>query len=321
MADHAFGRSRHGPKHLARQLDEANTLLAWFHHLRNQARRDPVDLAKAVVCLEFVADDHRRVPPELEAVVGRFADPEEQARVGAELLTASLSNPEEALLDAGIQLMTPVATGKPDRLSSLCLAYRRRHERTGSTTDLEHAIETGEQVVALAPGAETWARLAEAYQRRYALSADLEALRQVVDLLDHVVRVDPGALSKLGAVYRLLYDQTGDVEALDKAVTYGEQGAEPAELSVTLLRRFERNGSLPDLLRAAELADIGSTADVNSVADIAAVLLTKHEYGGDRRTSTTRSVSASRRWTRSATTTRAGRTSCGPSPWHCIAAI
>jgi hypothetical protein len=269
------------PRHLARQFDEASTLLGWFHHLRNQARPDPVDLAKAVLCLEFVADDHRRVPPRLEAVVGRFTDPEEQAQVGAVLLMASLSDPEEALLDAGIQLMTSVATGKPDRLSTLCLAYRRRHERTGSTTDLDHAIETGEQAVALAPGAETWTRLAEAYRCRYALSADLQDLCHVVDLFDQVVRVDSRARSMLGAAYRLLYDQTGDGEALDKAVTYGEEGADPVELSVTLLRRFERSGSVPDLLRAVELADIGSTADVESVADIAAVFLTKHEYGGD----------------------------------------
>ncbi len=141
---------RTAPKFLARQLDEANTLLGWFHQLRHQLTGDPVDLAKAVVCLEVVADDHRTVPLELEAIVGRFTDPREQALIGTELLAASMSNPAQALLDAGIQLVTPTAAGQPARLSSLCLAHRRRYERSGSVTDLERAIETGEQAVAVA---------------------------------------------------------------------------------------------------------------------------------------------------------------------------
>jgi tetratricopeptide (TPR) repeat protein len=269
------------PPQLRWKLGEAHSLLGWFHYLRNQARRDSVDLAKAIICLEFVADDHRRVPSELEALVGRFTDREEQARVGAELLTASLGNPEQAMLDAGIQLVAAVASDQPDRLSNLCLAYRRRHERTGSLDDLARAIATGERAVELAPGADTWIRLAGAYRCRYALNADLPDLDHVVDLLNEAVRVDPGVSATLGAAYRLRYERTGDAVALDTAVIHGERGTDLPELSVTLLRRFERDGSLADLLRAAELANARSTVDAHNVAGIVTVFLAKHEYGTD----------------------------------------
>jgi tetratricopeptide (TPR) repeat protein len=269
------------PSHLRGQLGEANTVLGWFHHLRNQARRHPVDLAKAVLCLEVVADDHRRVPPALEALVGRFTDREEQARVGAELLAASLADAEQALLDAGIQLVAAVAWNHPARLSTLCLAYRRRHERVGSLDALARAIDTGEQAVELAPGGDTWTRLAGAYRCRYALNSDLRDLDRVVDLLDDAVRVEPGVSAALGAAYRLRYERTGDAQALATAVSHGERGAEPAELSVTLLRRFERDGAALDLLRAAELANIESTVEPSNVAGVVAVFLAKHEFGAD----------------------------------------
>ncbi|EOD65534.1 hypothetical protein, partial [Amycolatopsis vancoresmycina] len=267
------------PPPLADRLHQAHVLLGRFHHLRYRARREPVDLAKAVVCLEFVAGDHRYVPPDLEALVGRFTDPAEQAEAGTGLLAASLANPAEALLDAGIQLVTPSAPDRPDLLSVLCLAHRRRYERSGSSTDLERAIETGEQAVALAPEAETCARLAEAYRCRYALHADLPDLQRVIDLLEQGAHPDDRVLA---TAYRLRYDRTGEAGALDRAVVHGERSADAVELSVTLLRRFRRDSSLPDLVRAAALAAAEPEVATGHAAEIAAVFLAKHEYGGER---------------------------------------
>ncbi|MGV9366951.1 CHAT domain-containing protein [Amycolatopsis sp. NPDC003731] len=270
------------PPPLAHRLEAAHVLLGRFHHLRYRLRREPVDLAKAVVCLEFVAGDHRHVPPDLEALIGRFTDPHEQARAGTDLLAASLANPDEALLDAGIQLITPSAPGRPDLMSLLCLAHRRRYERSGSSDDLERAIETGEQAVELAPDAETRDRLAEAYRCRHALHADLQDLQRVIDLLEQVVPADEQASAKLATAYRLRYDRTGEPETLDQAVTHAERAANPVELSVTLLRRFRRNSSLPDLVRAAALAAGEPKVATEHAAEIAAVFLAKHEYGGER---------------------------------------
>ncbi|MEV5714740.1 CHAT domain-containing protein [Amycolatopsis mediterranei] len=270
------------PPPLARQRAQANALLGQFHHLRYRARRNPVDLAKAVVCLEFVAGDHRNVPDGLAAVVGRFTDPEEQARVGATLLTASLADPEEALLDAGIQLVTLSEQERPDLLSGLCLAHRRRHERSGSAGDLERAIESGERAAALAPDADTYLHLAEAYRCRYALHSDSADLRRLIDLLEPVAGEDERVPAKLATAYRLLYDRTGEGAALDQAVAHGERGANAVESSVTLLRRFRRDSSLPDLLRAAALAAGERVVDTEYAAEVAAVFLAKHEYGGER---------------------------------------
>jgi hypothetical protein len=269
------------PEPLAQRLQVGNALLGRFHQFRYQVCRDLVDLAKAVVCLELVADDHRLVPPALAEVVGRFTRREEQARVGGKLLDAWLSSPEDALLDAGIQLLTLSAYRRPDLLSRLCLAHRRRYERTGSASDLGQAIEAGEEAMALVPSVETWAHLAEAYLCRHAVRPDLTDLRQAIALLERAASHDEQAHARLGAAYRLLHEQTGDDEALDLAVNHGERGEDPAELSVTLLRRFHRHGSPPDLARAVALVDEYSV-DPGTVTGTMSVLLAKHEHGSDQ---------------------------------------
>jgi hypothetical protein len=269
------------PPPLVHRLQAANAVLGRLHHLRYLLRQDLTDLAKAVVCLELVADDHRLVPPALEELVGRFVSQEEQARVGSTLLDASSADPERALLDAGIQLVTLSATGDPSRLSRLCLAHRRRYEQTGFTRDLDRAVERGEQAIAVSSSSETQVRLAEAYLCRYAASPEPQNLRRVVELLECATSRDEQAHAKLGTAYRLLYEHTGDDDALARAVSHGEQGSDQAELSVALLRRFHRDGSPTDLAQALTLVKTNPVAP-GTVTGAVLALLTNHEHGGDQ---------------------------------------
>lgn len=257
-----------------RQLHSACSTLGLFHCRRYDARGDLVDLAKAVVC--FVADDHSLVTP-LDRLIGPAADPEEQARLGAQLLEASSPNDEDALLDASVFLL---AASREDP-SSLCLAYRLRYERTASADDLDRAIETGEKAATLAPGPDLWMQLAEAYELRHAARSDPTDLRRMIELFEHALQVDERAHTKLGTAYLLRYEQTGDVEALEKAVRHGEQGADPIPLSAALLRSFKRRNSLPDLVKAAALVAEDKLSEAN-LAGVISVLLTKYEYCGDQ---------------------------------------
>jgi tetratricopeptide (TPR) repeat protein len=262
------------PMALRRQLHSGYSTLGLFHHLRYQSGHDPVDLAKAVVC--FDADDHSMVTP-LEGLVGEFADPHEQGRLGALLLEAWPVSHENALLDASILLLRCSGAGMAD----LCLAYRWRYERTGSAGDLDRAIETGEKAAAVEPGPQAWLNLAEAYELRHSASPDPLAVRRRIELLDRVVRVDNEAHHKLAAAYLALHEQTGDADALDKAVRHAEQGSDPTELGAALFRRFQCRGSLPDLERAAALIDEDELGQANLVGAVS-ILLARYEYGGDR---------------------------------------
>jgi CHAT domain-containing protein len=301
------------PRWLDKQLEAANTALGWLHYCRyreSPAKRSHAELARALLCLEAVADDHSLVPTELTPVVGRFTDPDAKAELALTLLTASTSGADPALLDASILLMTPAAAAMPKRgpdrvvrLSKLCLALRLRHERDDSATDLDLAITAGERAVASAAQRGTdavnaWSALAFAYWCRHRLRGDPADLRQVVGLFERVLAqtdLDAGLLSNLGAAYRHLFEHTGELAHIQWAVTLGERAvaAQPdtesdpatlAELSSSLLRRYERCGASADLWRAAELAEsVVATASQDDperavyLATAAAVLLKRHE--------------------------------------------
>ncbi|MDG6108283.1 CHAT domain-containing protein [Dactylosporangium aurantiacum] len=289
-------------------------LLHYWRHRASAGDRRHAELARALVCLEVVADDHHAVPAELHPLVGRFTDPDAQAEAAVALLAASVRLPDPALLDAVILLMTVAAQAPPPRdprrgarLSHLCLALRRRHERDGAAADLDAAVTAGEEAVEIAdgrgePAPEAWSNLAAAYRCRHRLRGRAGDLRRAVDLLERrlaVTGADPAALAELGEAYRQRYEQTGDpayveraVALADQAVTRAGEQASPALLATlggALLRRYERTGARPDLWRAADLSErivAGLRPDVADrgahLAAAASVLLKRYERSRSR---------------------------------------
>ncbi|PPK65043.1 CHAT domain-containing protein [Actinokineospora auranticolor] len=257
-----------GSRVLAAQLTAAKTVLGQFHHRRYRFRRRPIDLAKAIICLSQVADDHQRIPPDLTPVVGRFADRRTQVEVGTSLLDGF----EPELVEAGILLVAAHAAGSPELRRVLFLAYLRRYQDSRAPADLEHGIELGDRVIATTDDAEIIEALARAYLDRYALHTHLDDLERARELLHDV----PSARGALGVAYRLLYDHTGIDNHLDRAIDF----CESTHLAIALARRFERDATLPDLDRAWTL--VVPPVDVESAADIVALLLLRYRHRGDR---------------------------------------
>lgn len=271
------------PAWLDKQVAVANALLGRLHYRRWCALPDGqghAELARAVLCVELVADNHSLVPQELTGVVGRFTDPDAQAESALSLLAASESASDPALLDAAIQLLTPAAAATPMRgpgrivrLSALCQALRRRHDRDDSATDLDRAVTAGERAVAAGPktgpdAVQARSALAYAYWRRHRLRANPADLEHVITLIEWVLAAaEPNAerLADLGTAYRQRYAHTTNLAHLDRAVELGEQAvaqsadrsslAVLSELGSSLLSRYERSGTRADLWRAAELAE------------------------------------------------------------------
>ncbi|MGI5239764.1 CHAT domain-containing protein [Dactylosporangium sp. CA-139066] len=283
--------------------------LHYWRHRESAGDRGDAELARALLCLEAVADDHHAVPAELHPLVGRFTDPEAQAEAAVALLAASARRPDPALLDAAILLMTPAAQATPRRdprrgarLAHLCLALRRRHERDGAAADLDAAVVAGEEAVEIAdrrgePAPAAWTHLAAAYRCRHQLRGGAGDLRRAVGLLERrlaVAGADVAAPAELAEVLRLRYEQTGDPAYVERAVVLAGEAvaragdeADPAllaTLSGALLRRYERTGAPPDLWRAAELGERIVAAPPPDapgrgahLAAAASVLLTRHE--------------------------------------------
>lgn len=270
-------------KLLKAQFAKASVALGWLHYWRyRESPTEPgrAELARSLLCLEPVSDDYHAVPSELNPLIGRFTELDAQANMAVTLVNASTGNDDPALLDAAILLMTPVAAlprtdlGHGARLSHLCLAYRRRHERGGVTADLHRAIEAGEKAVAIAtahgvPAVASWSNLAFAYRCRHRLRADPDDLWRMIDLLERsfaLTSSDAALLSDLATTYRQLCEHTGDLTHIEQAVTLAERAtamsgdqdglATLATLATCLLRRYERTGARPDLWRAAELGDL-----------------------------------------------------------------
>ncbi|MDG4830594.1 CHAT domain-containing protein [Solwaraspora sp. WMMD1047] len=290
----------------------ACSALGWLHYRRHGESADDrrhAELARALVCLDAVADDHHAVPAELHPLVGRFTDPDAQAEAAQALLAASARLPDPALLDAAILLMTPAAKASPRRdcrrgvrLSHLCLALRRRFERNGAEADLDAAVVAGEEAAEIADGRgeaapAVWTHLAAAYRCRYRLRGRSGDLRRAVGLLERrlaVTGADVAALGELGEAYRQRYEQTGDPTHVDRAVTLTDQAvthagdqASPAlllNLSGALLLRYERTGARSDLRRATTLSERAVSGlprdDPDRGAHLAvaaSVLLKRHE--------------------------------------------
>ncbi|GAA3228690.1 CHAT domain-containing protein [Dactylosporangium siamense] len=284
--------------------------LHYWRHRESAGDRRQAELARALVCLEAVADDHHAVPPELHPLVGRFTDPDAQAEAADALLAASARLPDPAVLDAAILLMTPAVRAVPRRdprrgvrLSHLCLALRRRHERDGAAADLDAAVAAGEEAADIAdgrgePAPAAWAHLAAAYRCRHRLRGRAGDLRRAVALLERrlaVTGADVTALAELAGACRQRYEQTGDPAHIERAVALADQAVQCAgdqpgaallvSLGGALLLRYERTGAWPDLCRAADLSERALSAlppdhpDRGAhLAAAASVLLKRHEH-------------------------------------------
>ncbi|WP_229402338.1 CHAT domain-containing protein [Micromonospora okii] len=290
--------------------------LGWFHFHRWCQRSHAVDLARALLCVEEVADDVRAVPMRLRPLVGRFTDPAEQADMAVTLLDASAADAEPALLDAAVLLMEGAAPRLPGRdprraglLPRLCLALRRRHERDGSTDDLERAVAWGEEAATAAcvdggPPTGWEADLARAYRCRHRLRGEPADLGRAIELLtratDREGRYDAALLTELSTAHRQRYEQDHDPADVDRAVALAERAAAlpggPAgtavlvDLGDALLCRYERFGNRSDLRRAADLAEqvVSETPDDDPqrplrLATAAAILLRRHERSQELR--------------------------------------
>ncbi|MFG1802161.1 CHAT domain-containing protein [Micromonospora carbonacea] len=286
--------------------------LGWLHYLRHgesAGDKGQAELARALLCLDAVADDYYAVPSRLQPLVGRFTNADAQAEAAQAMLAASARLPDPALLDAAILLMTPAAKATPwhdhrrvVRLSYLCLALRRRYERDGVEADLDAAVSAGEEAAEIADGlGETgpvvWTHLAAAYRCRHRLRGRAGDLRRAVSLLQRklaVIGADIAVLAELGEAYLQWYEQTGDPAHIDRAVALTDQAVRRAgdqvssallvNLTGALLRRYERTGARSDLRRAADLSERALSALTQDdrdrgahLAAAASVLLKRHE--------------------------------------------
>ncbi|WP_239331946.1 CHAT domain-containing protein [Frankia sp. CiP3] len=293
----------------------ASAVLGRLHHRRYQvlpAGAGLPELARCVLCLEPISDDHEAVPSELVPVVGRFTDPDVQVALGVQLLDASAGSEDPALLDAAILLLAPAATarqgrgpGRTSRLSALSAAYRRRHERDGTTTDLDRAVGIAERALRLADrdgeapevAVQVWTALARAYRCRYRQHADPADLRRVIDLSERTLaHTGPSAdqLADLATAYLHRHEHTDSPADLERAVDLAEDAAalpggqeDPDVLSAlgrALLRHYDRSGQRSELWRAATLAEQAAATlsprdprRATYLSTAAATLLRRHE--------------------------------------------
>ncbi len=303
------------PRWLGDRLDEANAALGWLHYLRYRESAEPrrlAELARALLCLEPLSGDFHLIPEELRPVIGRFTDSGAQADLATSLMRALAAGTDQALLDAGIFLMTQASAAIPEhdsrqvaRLSYLCLAHRLRYERNGDAASIDGAIAAGQGATAIMArhrmrAVKPLSNLAFAYWARHRLHGDLVDLKRVTGLFEQVLEVTgpgPAVLSDLATACRQYYEQTGEVTYIERAVALAEQAANLdgevtpailASLSAAMLRRYERTGAGQDLHRAAELVERVLAAMPEDspqrgmyLTDAAAILLRRYERGRD----------------------------------------
>jgi tetratricopeptide (TPR) repeat protein len=164
-----------------------------------------------------------------------------------------------------------------DVLSALASAVQQRYEESGSSLDLDRAVELYRQAVSLTDQADPllWSRqaaLASAMQMRFERSGASSDLDEAVELLLAAVNAAPSSsterpamLSNLAAALRSRYDRSGESEDLDQAIALWRNAvyrAVPAwpgrpsvlsNLAAALRTRYEDSGDADDLQQAVDL--------------------------------------------------------------------
>ncbi len=278
--------------HEARQLTELleeddrdlelRFTLGWLHWYRVQALPEEEKeqaLEAAVQALErCFAGGVDGLPTPLAPLLAHAVAPD-----GVRLLQRVLESSDPDLADAvpliWQRITRAVAPDDPDRpafLSNLCAALHLRAERTGTSNDLDKAVEAGRDAVRAAyvddPGRPAFlSNLAVALRARYereGTAADLDdAVNRLRDALatmraDHADR--PACLSNLGMTLRTRFERTAAMTDLDAAVDHLREAMRStpegnpdrpgrlSNLANALATRFDRAGLPEDLDEAVE---------------------------------------------------------------------
>nr|WP_157527249.1 CHAT domain-containing tetratricopeptide repeat protein [Kibdelosporangium sp. MJ126-NF4]CEL13672.1 hypothetical protein [Kibdelosporangium sp. MJ126-NF4] len=223
------------------RLASAHHAVGWLYFGRSTAQVPPahlVELARAIVLLEPLADEPDAIPEPLRTVLGPDADPEHQFSLAGQLLQ-EFGTTDPYALDAAVGLQTAALTtmpaDHPDRmklLANLALAHFWRFESIGELADVDQAVTVFHQALAAAPSGfpervRLLSGLGSAYARRFESTRVLDDADRAIDLFEQV----------LGAI------PTG----------HPEQAEYLAKIGVARLQRFKHAGQAADLEQAIEL--------------------------------------------------------------------
>ncbi|MFE9751420.1 CHAT domain-containing protein [Saccharothrix saharensis] len=259
--------------------------LVRFQALVRDRDRAIGELAQAVLCLKFHADDPDPFPSPVDRLLGPNSHHDAQADAAMDFLVAAQQSDDPALLDAGIALLTLAVEATPvvdpekvTRSTNLCLALQRRFKRDYDVEDLDRAVEAGGIAVGT-PGASRVDPVNPGFNLAYALLARFRVRHDPADASRAVVLLDsvatacaPGPnrsswLDEAAKACMLLYERTDDPAALKGAIDRAERATsslpeDPAEagpllftLAGALFRRYERTGEVEDLRRAVRTGE------------------------------------------------------------------
>jgi tetratricopeptide (TPR) repeat protein len=181
-------------------------------------------------------------------------------------------------LDQAVELLERAGTGNVVALNNLGSALLERFERDGNADDLDRAVHVLDRAVRMEPPGTsdhrlTRANLATALRRRHDLhgTGDTPADETVAEARAALAAANavqrPGLLDNLGTALSRVYEETGDVRALEELVHAYEDAvaATPpgsprlpirlANLGDALRDRYVRIGTAADLDRAVDLLD------------------------------------------------------------------
>lgn len=242
---------------------------------RYEAFGDPADLDRAITAITEAAScapNEDRSKPHLLATLG-YLRAERHKRTG---------NPDD--LNAAVQVRDVARLHRPDGDSglmseaNLAIALHERYQTSGSSIDLDEAIDVGEHVITALP-ADHKARslllghVAEFRLARYSVREDpqdlIRALTLASDAVDRMTDNANSRCSLLLTMTRTLltsYRATGAAEHLDEAVWFARRALEHAlsvdernvanaELSGVLLERYKRSSNSDDLEESVACAE------------------------------------------------------------------
>ncbi|MFD9409686.1 CHAT domain-containing protein [Streptomyces sp. NPDC059989] len=242
------------------------------------------EAARALWQLQPQAGATQRIPREWRDLVGPEAKYEEQAEAGARFHERAQVSAEPALLEVSISLLTEAQAAAPvdhrNRgvyLACLGSAYELRFQRTGVRSDINRAVDFGEEGMAAVPEGHidrvfALTSLASSYHSRCEFggggSSDLE---RAIELGEQAATYDRRdrelALTNLASCYAHRFERDGRPGDLERAIELGEQSVSGtpkdhparslplANLQLAYRLRFERDGVSSDLDRSIALGE------------------------------------------------------------------
>lgn len=254
----------------------------WLRREVLQARRDVTGDHSRLLAL--LRDDARQAPGAFDA---RFALGEALVQAGLnqvlfatgsadDLLDASATGGADGLRDEAVsELRTALglASSEEEALAVMVrLTELRQQLVLTSRSSLLDMVESAEETLRLARRSEspwlsyTLVLVGRALRLRAHLNGDPAELRRAMDTLDAAAELEPPEdvarlhLRELVAALRLVFELTGDRDALDRAVELTESALSPRgafelnELALLHAERFHVTGSAADIDRAIDAA-------------------------------------------------------------------